>query len=98
MVNVRSIFRPTVVSVDGDEPLVAVAERMQNEQVGSVVVMVGGRFAGILTERDLTRAVAEAHDQMVLVRDIPFYSHEIDAYWNDIGNLAELRQRYVVER
>ncbi len=24
--------------------------------------------------------------------DVPFYSHEIDAYWNDIGNLAELRQ------
>jgi mannose-1-phosphate guanylyltransferase/mannose-1-phosphate guanylyltransferase/phosphomannomutase len=23
--------------------------------------------------------------------DIPFYSHEIDAYWNDIGNLEELR-------
>jgi mannose-1-phosphate guanylyltransferase len=24
--------------------------------------------------------------------DIPFYSHEIEAYWNDIGNLDELRQ------
>ena len=24
--------------------------------------------------------------------DVPFYSHEIDAYWNDIGNLDELRQ------
>jgi mannose-1-phosphate guanylyltransferase len=24
--------------------------------------------------------------------DIPFYSHEIEAYWNDVGNLDELRQ------
>jgi mannose-1-phosphate guanylyltransferase/mannose-1-phosphate guanylyltransferase/phosphomannomutase len=24
--------------------------------------------------------------------DVPFYSYEIDAYWNDIGNLDELRQ------
>jgi mannose-1-phosphate guanylyltransferase len=24
--------------------------------------------------------------------DVPFYSHEIDAYWNDIGNLEEMRQ------
>ena len=24
--------------------------------------------------------------------DVPFYSHEVDAYWNDIGNLDELRQ------
>jgi mannose-1-phosphate guanylyltransferase len=28
----------------------------------------------------------------LLENDIPFYSHEVDAYWNDIGNLDELRQ------
>jgi mannose-1-phosphate guanylyltransferase len=28
----------------------------------------------------------------LLESDVPFYAHEIDAYWNDIGNLAELRQ------
>jgi mannose-1-phosphate guanylyltransferase/mannose-1-phosphate guanylyltransferase/phosphomannomutase len=28
----------------------------------------------------------------LLEGDIAFYSHEIDAYWNDIGNLDELRQ------
>jgi mannose-1-phosphate guanylyltransferase len=28
----------------------------------------------------------------LLEGDVPFYSHEIDAYWNDIGNLDELRQ------
>jgi mannose-1-phosphate guanylyltransferase len=27
----------------------------------------------------------------VLEADLAFYSHEIDAYWNDIGNLEELR-------
>ncbi len=27
----------------------------------------------------------------LLGADVPFYSHEIDAYWNDIGNLEELR-------
>jgi CBS domain-containing protein len=60
--NVRSIFRPWVVRVDGDERLSDAAERMQDEQVGSLVVMIGGRFAGILTERDLTRAIAEGVD------------------------------------
>jgi mannose-1-phosphate guanylyltransferase/mannose-1-phosphate guanylyltransferase/phosphomannomutase len=29
---------------------------------------------------------------VLLENDVPFYSHEIDAYWNDIGNLEELRQ------
>jgi len=28
----------------------------------------------------------------LLEADVPFYSHEIDAYWNDIGNLTELTQ------
>jgi mannose-1-phosphate guanylyltransferase/mannose-1-phosphate guanylyltransferase/phosphomannomutase len=28
----------------------------------------------------------------LLESDVPFYSHEIEAYWNDIGNLDELRQ------
>ena len=28
----------------------------------------------------------------LLAADVPFYSHEIEAYWNDIGNLEELRQ------
>jgi mannose-1-phosphate guanylyltransferase len=28
----------------------------------------------------------------LLEADVPFYSHEIDDYWNDIGNLEELRQ------
>jgi mannose-1-phosphate guanylyltransferase/mannose-1-phosphate guanylyltransferase/phosphomannomutase len=27
----------------------------------------------------------------LLESDVPFYSHEIEAYWNDIGNLEELR-------
>jgi mannose-1-phosphate guanylyltransferase len=27
----------------------------------------------------------------LLEADVPFYSHEIDAYWNDIGNLEEFR-------
>jgi len=28
----------------------------------------------------------------LLTADVPFYSHEIGAYWNDVGNLEELRQ------
>jgi mannose-1-phosphate guanylyltransferase/mannose-1-phosphate guanylyltransferase/phosphomannomutase len=31
----------------------------------------------------------------MLEGDVPFYSHEIDAYWNDIGNLEELRESTV---
>ena len=29
---------------------------------------------------------------VLLDNDVPFYVHEIDAYWNDVGSLDELRQ------
>jgi mannose-1-phosphate guanylyltransferase/mannose-1-phosphate guanylyltransferase/phosphomannomutase len=28
----------------------------------------------------------------LLAQDVPFYGHEIDDYWNDIGNIKEFRQ------
>lgn len=63
--DVGSIYRPWVVASDGDERLAAAAVRMQDEQVGSLVVLEHGRFAGILTERDLVRALAEGADPEV---------------------------------
>jgi CBS domain-containing protein len=75
--NVRSIFRPWVVSVDGDERLTGAAERMHNDQVGSVVITVGGRFAGILTERDLTRAIAEGADPRAAAVHLEADIHEV---------------------
>jgi CBS domain-containing protein len=59
---IQSIYRPWVVTADEDERLVAAAARMQDEQVGSAVVLSHGRFAGILTERDLVRALADGAD------------------------------------
>jgi CBS domain-containing protein len=35
---------------------------MRSDRVGAVTVMEGGRLAGIVTERDLMRAVAEGLD------------------------------------
>jgi len=69
-VKVKSIYRSRVVVADGDEPLADAATRMRENQVGSLVVMDGERLAGILTERDLTRAIAEGADtEAVAVAD-----------------------------
>jgi CBS domain-containing protein len=61
-VKVQSIYRSRVVAADGDEPLADAATRMRENQVGSLVVLDGDRLDGILTERDLTRAIAEGAD------------------------------------
>ena len=55
---------PALIAVE-DEALAAAAQRMAERGVGSVVVVERGRPIGILTERDLLRAVAEGADPAV---------------------------------
>ena len=97
---VRAIYRPWVVTADGDERLADVATRMWDNQVGSLVVTVGGRFAGIVTERDLTRAIAEDADPEVAtaadyMTEAPA-SIDLDADVRDVVlNLLELECRHL---
>jgi CBS domain-containing protein len=59
---VRALYRPEVVSADPDEALADAAGRMQYQEIGSLAVMEHGRLIGILTERDLARALADGID------------------------------------
>jgi CBS domain-containing protein len=47
-----------LLTIEGGAPVVAVAKRMAERNVGAVLVLESGRLAGIMTERDLMRAVA----------------------------------------
>jgi CBS domain-containing protein len=47
-----------LLAVEATLPVVAVARRMVERNVGAVLVLEDGRLAGIMTERDLMRAVA----------------------------------------
>jgi CBS domain-containing protein len=51
-----------LVEVGPDASLAEVARRMRVEDCDSVVVMDGGRMIGIVTERDLIRAIAVGVD------------------------------------
>ena len=48
-----------LLSVGADERIADAARRMVDRGVGAVLVMDGERLAGILTERDVLRTVAE---------------------------------------
>ena len=48
-----------LLSVGADERIAGAARRMVDRGVGAVLVMDGERLAGILTERDVLRAVAD---------------------------------------
>ena len=60
--NVEHIYRPDVVAIDVRDSVADAASRMQYDEVGSLVVFDGEDFVGILTERDIVRAVAEDAD------------------------------------
>ena len=59
-----------IVAVAPEDTLGEAAERMAEEGVGSAVVLDAGRLIGILTERDLLKAVAgRVHTSEARVRE-----------------------------
>ena len=59
---VRAIYRPEVLTAAADESLLDAVSRIQYEEVGSLAVPEHGVLIGIITERDLTRALADGVD------------------------------------
>ncbi len=60
--NVGSVYRVGVFTIDQSDPLSEAASRMQFNEVGSLAVFEASRFVGIVTERDLVRAMADGID------------------------------------
>jgi CBS domain-containing protein len=58
MPSVSEIMTPDVLGLDPATSLVDAARRMNERRVGAVVVTEGDRLVGIVTERDVLRAVA----------------------------------------
>lgn len=58
---VSDVMERDLLAVPADLPLLDTAQRMVERKVGAVLILDGGRIAGILTERDILRAVAAEH-------------------------------------
>ena len=58
MPTIADIVRPELIEVAPEDTLGEVAERMTAVNVGAVVVKDFGRLIGILTERDMLKAMA----------------------------------------
>ena len=59
---VRDVMTDAPVTDSAADTLRSAAERMWRQQTGSLLVMESDRLAGIITERDLLRAVARGED------------------------------------
>ncbi|ACY96298.1 MULTISPECIES: CBS domain-containing protein [Thermomonospora] len=59
---IGNIYRPTVIGCRPGERLADAARRMAEEKVGALPLLDGDRVIGIITERDLVTAMADAVD------------------------------------
>jgi CBS domain-containing protein len=66
---VRHHMSRDLLTVEAALPVIEVAQRMVDRNVGAVLVLEDGRLAGIMTERDLMRAVARGLSDDVVVAD-----------------------------
>ena len=58
MATLADVVKPNFITVAPEDTLGEVAEKMTAQNVGAVVVKDYGRLIGILTERDMLRAMA----------------------------------------
>ena len=61
-VKVRDLPPGPLLSVEPETTIAEVARQMRKDDSDSVAVMVAGRLVGIITERDLVRAIADGVD------------------------------------
>ena len=67
---VSDIMTAACVSDSPEDTVAEASAKMRQNQTGSILVMDSGKLAGILTERDVLRVVAEGKDpKTVTVRD-----------------------------
>ncbi len=59
---VRDVMTQATITESAQDSLRSAAERMWRQQTGSLLVTADGRLAGIITERDVLRAVALGAD------------------------------------
>ena len=70
MGSIGDVMTGEIVAVAPEDTLGEAAERMAEQGVGSAVVLDSGRLIGILTERDLLKAVAgRVHTSEARVRE-----------------------------
>jgi CBS domain-containing protein len=59
---VDDIYRPGAITAAADESLEQTAARLEDKDISALVILDGHRLVGIITERDIVRAVADRRD------------------------------------
>jgi CBS domain-containing protein len=62
MMKIQQFYRPEVFKADVEDTLVEAAARMDVHQVGALAVFEDDSLIGMISERDLTRALGQGAD------------------------------------
>ncbi|KAB1909433.1 MULTISPECIES: CBS domain-containing protein [Micromonospora] len=100
MTTVGEFMTTRLVTMDGNDTLIAAAQEMRDSAIGDVVVTDGDNVVGIVTDRDITvRGVAENMDptatrlNQITSKDVVTVSQNDDAV-----AAADLMRTYAVRR
>ncbi|MET7949808.1 CBS domain-containing protein [Micromonospora chokoriensis] len=100
MTTVGEFMTTRLVTMDGNDTLIAAAQEMRDSAIGDVVVTDGDSVVGIVTDRDITvRGVAENMDagstrlSQITTRDVITVSQ-----YDDAVAAADLMRTYAVRR
>ncbi|MEU8083808.1 CBS domain-containing protein [Micromonospora sp. NPDC049101] len=100
MTTVGEFMTTRLVTMDGNETLIAAAQEMRDSAIGDVVVTDGDNVVGIVTDRDITvRGVAENMEPgstrlgQITTRDVITVSQ-----YDDVVAAADLMRTYAVRR
>ena len=94
---VSEIMQTDLVTCPPTATVVEAARTMRDRVVGAVIIVEGPRLAGILTERDLVRLVADGVDMAtepvagVMTRDLAVAPPDADVLW--VADV--MRQRHI---
>jgi CBS domain-containing protein len=59
---IKQFYRPEVFMAEPDDTLAQAAARMEQHEVGALAIFEGDSVIGMISERDLTRAIGQGAD------------------------------------
>ncbi|MFE0764204.1 CBS domain-containing protein [Streptomyces smyrnaeus] len=99
---IREVMTAAPVALSADTPVVEVARKMRDEDIGAVLVMQNtGQLRGLVTDRDLAvRILAEDSENVTTMTALDACSPEVIAVGPDDGTdrAVELMHEYALRR
>lgn len=88
---ITGLYRPEVVTAELADSLAKAAKRVRLHDVSALPVVQHGRVVGIVTERDITRAVAEDMDPRTATVAVVMTQHPLVAAPDEDAQTVAMR-------